>query len=72
MFNVVLNFVVSDIDPGAIIFRKSVQILGYDDDLASSRETNANLLITKSKLVGLEVTVDETKYLVRSLSHTQW
>ena len=71
VFNLILDYIVKDVDPSATIFTKSAQICGFADDLAILARNPTSLkevfeaLEAKAKFFGLKINEDKTKYLAR-------
>ena len=71
VFNLILDYVIKDIDPSATIFTKSAQVCGFADDFAILARNKARLkeifkaIQEKAKIFGLIINESKTKYLAR-------
>jgi len=75
VFNFMLYSVLKEVDPGASIATRSVQIFAYADDVAIISRSVQKLKITTLKMtkltnkISLKINVSKTKYLTRTKSN---
>lgn len=74
VFNLMLHSVLREVDPGATIATKSVQICAYADDvaiIARNVEELKNIFLRMMKIadkIGLKVNADKMKYMAKTRS----